>query len=479
MNCAYQPPPWDCASVPGCNATNYSLPDGTSSTFQCDSPTAYISPLALCASTYENSCSWWGQGIDPSDGPPPWHDAAADASATAGGSCVTDPNFLPYVIQSVGEAKVQVEKMRTRFEFLKNLLQDAVNISYSPDDLRFANFDQAGLVTTPSILVAGNPNPTPIGGVLAEAVNKLTKFLDNGTPFYPEQVAGPCDIPHPCLDNTKLFHAVTNPRIQDSPVERLIDARMRIAKDTSTSHLPAVAVYAWRDDPKPGQPLQGRWHVVKVEVRMPRRCNDACGAVEPDWQPVWPSWPYGPNGASIPDPLWPRVRTFTQTMGLRRCYELVDTTGIVKARVTRYDEDKSWNPLKFADGTPIWKIRFSHPASKSVPATELLQPVLSGPDDGSNCLDQAESSFVNTINCDPSRTPNCLYPWGDAFMLNKRPNYAAPDGSAAAKYANCWDTVHKKLENGVVSESCAMYYFSDGMKIKFVECDRSFKDGLN
>jgi hypothetical protein len=93
-----------------------------------------------------------------------------------------------------------------------------------------------------------------------------------------------------------------------------------------------------------------------------------------------------------------------------------------------------------------------------------------------------------------------LYPWGDptsaidylgySFMLNFVPmNPAAPWLSPAPwdAYDTCWSAVHQNmLEYGVVSETCAQYYFGpgdnfgpEGFKMQFVPCDRAFLRGEN
>jgi hypothetical protein len=395
-------------------------------------------------------------------------------------SCVPGSPFMTWVTQSAVDAQVQVEKMKKRLNILANLLQDALNIAYIPPDLdpdnpytsetpkvpdggddhdlsdkRFFGFNGETGIGTVSPIVA----PPAEGGVLGQGIIQFTRFLDNDTPFYDPNL--PTEI------FAKAFDPITNRHIQDSPVERLIDARIR---EELQPPLPAVAVYAWRDANKPGQTAEGRWHVVQTEVRTPQRCNNACGIAI--------------NGVpGVADPRWPRVRTYTTSMGMMRCYELVDTTGMVKVRVIRYDDDRTWNPLRFAGiqgntavgpeqskGIPLWNVRLFHPARQRISATDLLSST-SGI--GEFCLEQVDPRLIDPGTGRP-------FPWGYAFMLNQRPDYTEVDDTTdKGKYKNCWTKVHLLLENGVQSESCAMYYYSNGMQIKFIDCDPNFKNGKN
>ena len=318
-------------------------------------------------------------------------------------SC-TNPTFTTGVQLSMINARNQVEKFKKRRLFLERRLAEARTLAN--DHLIDPRFPD---------------------GILRVATTKFSRFLNNFTDF------------------TQI----------DSPSEELIFARQNLT-DQIAPQMANFAIYAWQDGPtKPPRtldPQYGYWHIVKVEVRLPRRCNDACGV------------------DGTPDPAgkgdgWPFIRTFRKGfLGMTRCYELIATEGMVKARVTRYDENKDPGRMLFANGAPIWDIRFFHP-DRGAANVNIWGA----------CNRQADPQL---LNLPATGTPT---PWARAFMLNK------PPGTGDVLYDTCWNEAAIALDHGTKSETCAQYYFGtasgnfgpEGMRLKFVPCDATFTSGGN
>lgn len=221
----------------------------------------------------------------------------------------------------------------------------------------------------------------------------------------------------------------------DGAACRLIKARINF--DNSKPGLPYHAIYGWQTAAEQGQPLDsGKWHIVRVEARIPGRCDSSCNKDQV-------------SGGG--DPSWPWVFTHEEDWGTRRCYELVSTDGAVKARVSRYDETSTLATLLFPNAVEIWKPSFTR-----VDRRERASP------------DGIESVCTTSMAPDPCSTSPCpLAPGTDyygAFLLNE-PN---TDNIA------CWNLVNDLLTQGVTSEACARYYFHsgtpDGMDFQFVPC---------
>jgi len=262
----------------------------------------------------------------------------------------------------------------------------------------------------------------------------------------------------------------------DSPAEQLIEERRSGERPGS---LPSVAIYAWqdkyRDKPRPGTKdiYEGYAHAIKVEARLPRRCNDGCLTN-----------------------TWPRVKTKSKMF--KRCYYLSDTTGLVKVRVIRWDENRAADTVTFPNNMPLWRIRTDHPDSGpggsftaaaaicSQIAGEVLPPEFVGTE-WPYARDWAGLGDLSGTGVQKKY-------FGKAFMLNRPPNNSQLNSTnvkaakAEEKYKQCWEFVHSEmLRKGVVSEACAQYYFSGGssgfgfkgFKLKFVACDEAFKRGDN
>lgn len=220
------------------------------------------------------------------------------------------------------------------------------------------------------------------------------------------------------------------------------------------SGLPYTLIYGWQSDP-PENRTEGYWHIVHVEGRLPTRCDGQCGVPDPSCT--------GLNCAA-PDPPWPSVKTETYGfMNSTRCYELIDTEGLVKFRVTRWDEDRVSSLLSFPGGVPIWQFKLpGHPQRAPVKSAATLY---------ANCTSQfyAPPAAI-TI---PTAYQNSF---GRAFMLNEFIQTDTANGIVGNE--SCWSNAVGLLSQGITSEVCAQYYYHEGMtkgmSFKFVPCPDKF-----
>jgi hypothetical protein len=385
-----------CTTGDSCDNWNGGILDCTSATY-------VRSQIENCAATHENSCSdFWGVGIDPSDitPAPTFYESVLTARENAAGSCATSSPFWTMLEQSRDYARIQVTKAQKRYQHLNSLMAEA----------------------------------TWIRDLMLRGVNEITAFLDNWT------------IP-PAAGWV------------DTPAERLIDAM-----DNNTireiNKLSSTVVYMWRDadleTPRQDGTRAGLWHAAKVEARIPRRCNNACGI----------------GGGSDPD--WPTVRTRTSGfLGRKRCYYLVNETGMVKARVIRWDQDRPGanESIKLPSGEPIWNIRFTHPSTSGVAGDPNLV--------FNECTSLIHPRLVGT-------------PYSQAVMLydnldldgNGIPDFLENPSTA---YWRCWTYIHDQLlAYGTSAESCARYFFAggsglspEGFSLSFIPCDSGFLNGSN
>jgi hypothetical protein len=234
----------------------------------------------------------------------------------------------------------------------------------------------------------------------------------------------------------------------------------RIVFDSLPSGLPYQAIYGWQSE---GDPEPGKWHIVRVDARLPGRCDNDCTIDQtPD---------------ADGDPGWPWVETETSGfLSTKRCYELTGTDGLVKVRVTRFDESGAFATLLFPSAVEIWKPTFDRPDR---PQTELSDPAGLA----AACIDQ----MIPNSDGSPAMSGTDYY---GAFMLNERNPMdsecvntcmADPDpidclsvNCLPQDNSGCWDLANHLLSRGVTSEACAQYYFHDGspygMDFKFVPC---------
>ncbi len=319
----------------------------------------------------------------------------------AGGpSCDIDPTgdlWLVHTQQSAYEAGNQVAKFAKRRDFLAGRVKEAEDIIQILDGDVECNAD-ANMCDclTDEIAAGGTPG----------ALDKFAEFL-----------CGPAQE----LIDARIYEQNNNPNSQDEG-------------------LPWNAVYGWQDEGE-DTPDDGEWHIVKVEARIPSRCDDACG----QWQGE--------------DPRWPTIETEQLLLGTVRCYFLEGEEGSVKFRVTRYDEPKgSGDMMSFANGTPLWRFRSDDTRSR---APSGYSP--------SN-LDNYCSSLALTPPVSLAGDEYTSVNYSNAFMMNE---YI---GTGAAANEDCWKLSHGLLAEGVVSETCARYYYERhdepyGMQFKFVDCE--------
>ncbi|MCB9771494.1 MAG: hypothetical protein H6754_02965 [Candidatus Omnitrophica bacterium] len=363
------------SATPLNNACNGALMPGGVTTLDC------ATNRNDCRCSWAGSCAGGFAGCNL--GLPTYFNAVTDALTLTGRSC-DDPAYITVMQQSATEAQIQVEKFKHRVKFLEGRYNEAVSVS----------------------------------AVLRTAIDKLTEFLDGGTPF--ETI--------------------------DSPAESFIDARMQ-HMDNISGDLPSHAIYVWQDEdavktnpgglPRWGTG-RGYWHAVKVEVRLPRRCTGDCIAGD-----------------------WPKVVSTTKKSGgfisrkVKVCYTLHNLVGRTKARVIRYDQDKDLRGLIFPSGQQIWQSRLSNPSAINDPDPTGLRQT---------CADFIDADLKTWLAGTDERSHI-----GAAFMLNAIPNLTLVGNN----YTDCWNKVHQDLlAHGVQSESCAEYYFAtNGFRIRFVPCD--------
>lgn len=336
-----------------------------------------LSPTILACSTPATCTA-------PGCGPCVCADTVCLASQLTGaqGSCASVP-YMTNLSQSAREAQNQVAKFRRRETFLSGRAAEADTML---DDVLIPARDQF------------------------EAFLYGTDTNGNGT-----------------IDSDEL-----------GPAANLIQYKINYSS-TNTGNdegLPYQAIYGWKDDDS--LTAAGLWHVVKVDARIPERCDDLCEVA----------------GVSGDVNAWPRVRTYTENWNTTRCYELDNYQGMVKFRVTRWDQKRASSSFFFPNGVPIWRFR--------IPS---LRPEL---DD--TAIDSILSSCAGkTITAFPDSTWTTIY--AGAFILNKK----IADGSPSDN-ATCWDGLHELLARGVSSETCAWYLWNDGdnkgMTFKFINCRR-------
>jgi len=111
------------------------------------------------------------------------------------------------------------------------------------------------------------------------------------------------------------------------------------------------------------------------------------------------------------------------------------TGGLVKFRITRYDEESRFGALNFPNGSLIWNFQTGHPKKPSTSAFSA-----SGPNGlHVNCRDE----YIQTFD-DASST---LGIYDEAFILNE----------LDSNNQLCWRLANNLLSRGAVTETCAQY----------------------
>jgi hypothetical protein len=218
----------------------------------------------------------------------------------------------------------------------------------------------------------------------------------------------------------------------DGPAAALIQERIRY----TGRELPYHVIYGWQGDPPPGDPTRrGLWHMVKVEARIPGRCDNAC------------------DPSQSQDVLWIHTKRYGRWLGIQKCFELQDTDGVVKMRVTRFDENRPSNPLLFPNSVFLWDFR-AHPDRSSLNDASSLE-----------------------IQCPPYQSPSGEIYTG-AFLANGPDEEGGAWNSALPSdqpSLTCWTRANRLLTDfGVKSETCAKYYYHEGDRpgfdFRFVPC---------
>jgi len=231
------------------------------------------------------------------------------------------------------------------------------------------------------------------------------------------------------------------------PARNIIQHRINFNPD-ELAGLPYQATYVWRDDDDPATGKIGMWHAVRAEVRAPGRCDNQCGL------------------GGGPDPEWPKVKTYTRSAGCEQCFELREetTTGLVKSKVTRWDQNPRGDMLKFPNDMPIWSYRVQHPSRPEIKVTNL----------DAHIRNSCQNASVMKVN-PPEANPGVWSPfevYGDGFMLNR---FKPTD---PVEKRECWNIVSRLLTRGYTSKTCAQYYYhpwlNRGFGHQFVECDASW-----
>ncbi|MFT5387933.1 MAG: hypothetical protein ACI9E5_001068, partial [Candidatus Omnitrophota bacterium] len=254
----------------------------------------------------------------------------------------------------------------------------------------------------------------------------------------------------------------------------LLQARKDL-DDENKVPLPYQVIYAWQDKPKFDQAKEeASWHVVRVDGRIPGRCDKACSQSQKIKSKAHP---------------WPKVHSYTKGLfGSTRCYELINTTGVVKMRVTRYDSPKNnesgaRNILKFPNGVPIWDFRKTHPERSKLRGGNNEDAIVQGLSDyslfpGGFCKDAVTGKGGSTLigTFEDSDLFKNAYEGG--FILNEQMIKEYDEKGNITGYdvtlKKCWNDMVQLLSLGVVSETCAQYYYHGGahkgMSFQFVEC---------
>ncbi len=207
--------------------------------------------------------------------------------------------------------------------------------------------------------------------------------------------------------------------------------------------LPSDAIYAWKSGKGcldgMGNPAEC-WHVVKVEGRIPGRCEGHCGRpgrYEPDW-PYIKSFNKGFLGSKLCEAVGDSFEKYGNCDEDDDYDDAVNCFkgGVVKSRVIRFDQDKS-NLLQFANQIPIWKFIFHHPEEGGVSMG------------GIRALDQ--------------------------YCQERLPGGELSGANMALTGSRCQDVANIILKHGIMTQTCAEYFWHNGppwgFNVKFAPCD--------
>ncbi len=332
---------------------------------------------------------------------------------------------------------------------------------------------------------------------LAEAVDRISEFLDNGTPigtavrdddhntvadgpvvrgsidhdgFLTESLGLPYNRFVPLYDEDGHVAGPYDTTGTDSPAEMIIRTRQGL-RGGATSNF---AIYVWRgesSDPdwSDGKVTQtsGLLHAVKVESQVPMRCAN-CTL----------------NGMG--GKKWPSVETSSSGfMDSETCYYLVNHFGMTKARVIRFDQRPNLPSAgSLFSRIPFFRPTGAHPdfSSRNVTGGGLFNTV------NNRCLVHIDPILIDMSAALPEQSPQLL----EAFMINEPPRLddGTFDRDFTTDAGQCWNDVHDYiLRYGIHSESCVGYYWGKkkggasaagderGMRMRFTKCDQAFAEG--
>lgn len=295
-----------------------------------------------------------------------------------------------------------------------------------------------------------------------EALNQVEKFRQRLSFLQNRQLELKYILDDVLIPARDKFQAFLN-----GPAKNLITARINY-KAVNTG-VPYQTIYAWRTRTTDAPPT-ARWHIVRVDARLPGKCDDACNTAQ----------------TATGDPGWPRIESETRGWGTSRCYMLKETNGVVKFRTTRFDENRG-SSVFFPNGVPLWEFSFFHPNRPPGDYTDAANDYstvglevdcggsivedLPGGIPGS-AQDIYDDAFILNERLDMVQDPGCIVSCenaGDSAAVIACKSLCLPITNTI-----CWDRIQRILTRGVTSERCAQYYWHKGtnwgMGFKFVPC---------
>ncbi|MFP4473614.1 MAG: hypothetical protein ACLFPX_07125 [Candidatus Omnitrophota bacterium] len=483
--------------VPGCAADSTQQYNGVCdvsagfTNIDCDSPQGMTleDDIDDCKQSWAGSCAEF-PFFDPRPANRPFYDDVTAAIPTNGvsPSCESPGTDLLLWLEDTLESfdagggnggqkdyfierKAELEELRDRMDNLLDVLGEAIDrfsefldgstaFSTGPDaDSTAANLQ--------SLVPDGDydDGPPPDWGGSGRYLETRPREID----LNPSQdVNGNDDPGHPhgakMVGDVGSLQSVYQATGTDSPAEMIIKHYQNREEESnplnSTSKLPSVLVYAWNTVGRDGGPLG---HAVKIEVRAPKRCNAACSY----------------DGTSSKRYPWLRTYSTGGFFSKKVCTVLEDYTGMVKARVIRYDQPADTSKFSFANKVPFTGRNTAHPDAGR---------------GGGNFVKTCSRFMDQTLVAVPNYDPANLY-MDEAIMLNYAPASPGSSNNGAhiaagdmPAYAQCWKHIHEDyLQYGMHSESCAQYYWGNtgltsrtrpaGMQIRFGKCDAGFLSG--
>jgi hypothetical protein len=398
----------------------------------------------------------------------PWFNAIIANTKLAGGpACDVNPDqsvfmadgqpgnpnqWLANTRQSALEARNQVVKFAKRRDFLLGRVREVKNI------LRVLDGEIPCRPDTPGEHICERAGDDPKNCSDEEPVTYSDEIACAGLLPCPDATLCPSGCGSGVLETfrTATRTAGAIDKLVDflcGPAAELIRARIELMVGPDDSGLPFQAIYGWRDESDDDAELEaGKWHIVKVEMRIPGRCDTACGKSQ----------------TMGSDPNWPTISKEMRNW-VQQCYYLRNTEGVVKARVTRWDEDKSASdPIAFPNGVPLWQFRSNNIER---PLDPLLHPTEHNPDmlesvcSPDALLDPTANSALRVLG-DSGLSDRVRANYRGAFIMNRRITSSdrSTDPTLGRENESCWNLANGLLSTGVVKETCGAYFWHGGYK---------------